>query len=71
MKLRRHPAAFAVALAIGLSVTGAAYAAATATTTQNSVVASDTQVEQGKQLFMEGCSSCHGLAARVLPMALP
>jgi ubiquinol-cytochrome c reductase cytochrome c subunit len=64
VKLRRHPAALGVALAIGLSATGATYAAIAATSTPTAVVASATQVEQGKQLFMEGCSSCHGLAAQ-------
>ena len=64
MNLRRHPAALGVALAIGLSATGATYAAVAASSAPTAVAASATQVEQGKQLFMEGCSSCHGLAAQ-------
>ena len=61
---RRHPAALFAALAIGLGSTGATYAAVMGTATPSQVGASQTQVEQGKSLFIEGCSSCHGLGAQ-------
>lgn len=61
---RRHPAALFAVLAVGLGTTGAAYAAVTTVSTPKAAVVSETQIEQGKQLFMEGCSSCHGLAAQ-------
>ena len=61
---RRHPAALFAVLAVGLGTTGATYAAVTSASAPHTTVASQTQVEQGKQLFMEGCSSCHGLAAQ-------
>ncbi len=61
---RRHPAAVFAVLAIALGTTGAAYAAVSASTAPKQVVKSATQVEQGKSLFLEGCSSCHGLAAQ-------
>ena len=61
---RRHPAAFAAVLLVGLASTGVAYATVTGSHTPVTVVASETQIEQGKQLFLQGCSSCHGLAAQ-------
>ena len=61
---RRHPAAFAAVLLVGLASTGVAYATVTGSHTPAKVVASETQIEQGKQLFLQGCSSCHGLAAQ-------
>lgn len=60
---KRHPAARVALLVLGLTLTGAAYAgvsAATAADAQTSV-ASATQIEEGERLFLEGCSSCHGL----------
>jgi ubiquinol-cytochrome c reductase cytochrome c subunit len=51
-------------LVVGLGTTGAAYAAVSAQTAPKATVKTETQVEQGKQLFLEGCSSCHGLAAQ-------
>jgi ubiquinol-cytochrome c reductase cytochrome c subunit len=61
---RRHPAAVFAVLAVGLGTTGAAFAAVSTTTAPHTAVVSATQVEQGKSLFIEGCSSCHGLAAQ-------
>lgn len=61
---RRHPAALFAVLAVALGTTGAAYAAVSAQTAPKATVASATQVDQGKQLFLEGCSSCHGMAAQ-------
>jgi ubiquinol-cytochrome c reductase cytochrome c subunit len=59
---RRHPAAIALLLLVGLLVTGAAYAALAPKPAQAAVVTAD-QVEEGKKLFLANCSSCHGLNA--------
>lgn len=61
---RRHPAALLVVLGVALGTTGATYAAVTAQTEPKVTTPSATQVDQGKQLFLEGCSSCHGLQAQ-------
>ncbi len=61
---RRHPAALFAVLAVALGTTGAAYAAISTGTAPKTGAASQTQVEEGKSLFLEGCSSCHGLAAQ-------
>jgi ubiquinol-cytochrome c reductase cytochrome c subunit len=61
---RRHPAAIAILLLLGLFVTGAAYAVIAPrdadATTQALPAAS---VEEGKNLFRANCASCHGLNA--------
>ncbi len=63
--VRRHKATGLVVLLASLVATGVGYAAVTdsaeAASTQ---VASQTQVEAGHQLFLEGCATCHGLAAQ-------
>lgn len=49
-----------------LFIVGAGYAvigSLTDANAQNVAADSSTQIEQGKQLFLEGCSSCHGLNA--------
>ena len=61
---RRHPAALFAVLAVALGTTGAAYAAISTETAPKTLAGSQTQVEEGKSLFLEGCSSCHGLAAQ-------
>lgn len=56
---RRHPLAGFVVLLMGLVVAGGMYAAFApkAATAQES---SSSDVEAGRQLFLVGCSSCHG-----------
>ena len=61
---RRHPAAVFAVLTVALGTTGAAFAAVSTSTAPRTQVVSATQVEQGKSLFIEGCSSCHGLNAQ-------
>ncbi|MBU6212990.1 MAG: c-type cytochrome [Actinomycetales bacterium] len=62
---RRRPYAGAVLLLAALTTTGAAYAVTTsAIVSPKSAAASAEQIELGKRLFTEGCSSCHGLAGQ-------
>nr|WP_221441710.1 c-type cytochrome [Jiangella mangrovi] len=58
---RRHPLAAVGVLVAVLFTTGGAYAALAPSTSQNVQAASSTQIEEGRQLFAIGCSSCHGL----------
>lgn len=62
---RRHPAALFVLIAISLLVTGSVYAMAANVGKAEAAPAlpGETQIEEGKRLFLEGCSSCHGLQA--------
>lgn len=61
---RRHPAVLATVIGVALGTMGVAYAAVDSGTKPKAAVVSQTQVEEGKALFIEGCSSCHGLAAQ-------
>lgn len=61
---RRHPAARFVVLLLGLILTGAAYTAVASATKADAEVASaasQQQIDEGRRLYLEGCSSCHGL----------
>ena len=60
-KHRRHPAAVLIVILMGLLLTGGLYAVANTATQARSIEADATQIEEGKRLFLEGCSSCHGL----------
>lgn len=55
---RRHPAAIAILLLLGLLLTGGAYAAL-APKPAVAAEASADQIEQGRQLFLTNCASCH------------
>lgn len=57
---RRHPLAAAVVLFVTLVVLGGLYAALAPTSQANSESDSSTQIEEGKELFLLNCSSCHG-----------
>ena len=61
---RRHPAALLVVILVGLLLTGASYAVANSVTQARSAEENATQIDAGKRLFLEGCSSCHGTAAQ-------
>jgi len=61
---RRHPAAAYVVLLLALVSVGALYAALATPSRAATAIGSSTQVDQGKSLFAEGCSSCHGLNAQ-------
>jgi ubiquinol-cytochrome c reductase cytochrome c subunit len=61
---RRHPLATIALIAIGLGLTGGAYAAFnTSTASAEPTVASQESVDQGKKLFQANCATCHGLNA--------
>lgn len=61
---RRSPIVAAALLLGALAAAGAGYSAVTNATTAEAAVASQTQIDQGKQLYLEGCSSCHGMQAQ-------
>jgi ubiquinol-cytochrome c reductase cytochrome c subunit len=61
---RRHPAAIAILLMLGLFLMGAAYAVAAPKQADATTQALPAQtVAEGKALFRANCSSCHGLNA--------
>jgi ubiquinol-cytochrome c reductase cytochrome c subunit len=62
---RRHPAALLLLLLGALAVIATAYALVQTSSSARAAGApgSETQVEAGKALYLEGCASCHGLSA--------
>ena len=62
---RRSPWATAFLLLLALVAVGGIYAVASGSTEAKATApsASTTQIEEGRELFLEGCSSCHGLNA--------
>ncbi len=62
---RRSPWATAFLLLVALVGIGGIYAVASGSTQAEatSPSASTTQIEEGRELFLEGCSTCHGLNA--------
>ena len=63
---RRHPVATFLLLVVGLTLTGGLYAMMTAagSATASSSDGDPQQITKGRQLFLEGCSSCHGINAQ-------
>jgi ubiquinol-cytochrome c reductase cytochrome c subunit len=62
---RRHPAAGYAAVAGGLVVAGVLYSAlGSAGASASAPAQAQTQIAQGKALFEDSCSSCHGLDAQ-------
>lgn len=57
---RRHPMAAVLVMAAGLVISGGGYAAATSVATSTASVYTETQVEEGRKLFLANCASCHG-----------
>ena len=57
---RRHPAAIAILLLLGLVVVGGAYSLLAPKTAQASAVSADS-VADGRSLFLANCATCHGL----------
>ena len=63
-RLRRHRAAGPLLLVFALLAIGTTFQVASAVTTAETTAADRTTlIEEGKQLFLKGCSSCHGLNA--------
>jgi ubiquinol-cytochrome c reductase cytochrome c subunit len=59
---RRHPWAAGVVILFALVVVGSVYAAVMAPPRAEAAAASAArQVEEGRELFLQNCSSCHGL----------
>ena len=58
---RRHRAMAPALLAIGLFLIGAIYSVAATPSDATASNARSTLIEEGKNIFMRGCSSCHGL----------
>jgi ubiquinol-cytochrome c reductase cytochrome c subunit len=64
---RRRPVAGYAVVLLGLLAVGGGYAALTATgspANASSPAANSTQIDQGRQIFVQDCSSCHGIDAQ-------
>jgi ubiquinol-cytochrome c reductase cytochrome c subunit len=63
-RLRRHRAAGPILLVFALFTIGTTFQVASAVSTTVATTADrSATIEEGKQLFLKGCSSCHGLNA--------
>jgi len=64
-KYRRHKFATPVLIIVALSTLGFTFSAATAAPAKSTLAASakSTLIAEGKELFLKGCSTCHGLNA--------
>ncbi|MSX67197.1 MAG: c-type cytochrome, partial [Actinobacteria bacterium] len=63
-RYRRHKAVAPLLLMFALFAIGTTFSVASATTTPSqSAFARSVAIDEGRQLFLKGCSSCHGLNA--------
>ena len=60
---RRNPIVALGLLLFALVLVGGGYAVVSETQPATAAMGSQTQVEDGERLYLEGCSSCHGLQA--------
>lgn len=63
LRRRRHPLASYLVLGIALLAVGSFYTALSPAQSAQASTARSQQVDEGRQLFLKGCSSCHGLNA--------
>ena len=69
-RLRRHRAAGPILLIFALFTIGTTFQVASAVNSETPVVADrSAAIEEGKQIFLKGCSSCHGLNAEGVEIA--
>ena len=66
---RRSPLAGVLVLLMGLLFTGGAYAALSPAVATDDLASDQAAVEQGRELFLVGCASCHGKNAEGLTAA--
>lgn len=65
---RRHPLAGLVVILVGLVAAGGLYTMVVAPAVAQDDAQADTElIEQGRQLFTVGCSSCHGMNGEGIP----
>jgi ubiquinol-cytochrome c reductase cytochrome c subunit len=62
-KYRRHPLAAALVIAMGLLLVGSVYSLASTASPAQASNARSQAIKEGRQMFLKGCSSCHGLNA--------
>ncbi len=63
-RYRRHKAAGPALLIFALLAIGTTFGVASATTTAQTTIADRSAlIEEGRQIFLKGCSSCHGINA--------
>jgi ubiquinol-cytochrome c reductase cytochrome c subunit len=60
---RRHPLAGLVVVLLGLIAAGALFAAITPASAKEATKADEQLIQQGRDLYVVGCSSCHGMNA--------
>jgi ubiquinol-cytochrome c reductase cytochrome c subunit len=69
-RFRRHKAAAPLLLIFALLGIGGTFSVASATTAnETNAVERSTLIEEGRQIFLKGCSSCHGLNAEGVSIA--
>lgn len=64
---RRHPLAAALVIVLGLLLVGTIYSFASPVSTAEASNARSQLIQEGRQMFLKGCSSCHGLNAEGTP----
>ena len=61
---RRNPIVAVILLIAALGAVGITFSAVSNIQPAQAALGTQTQVEEGKKLYLEGCSSCHGLDAQ-------